>query len=432
MRRAEMPGRVRLAVILSSLSALGPMSIDMYLPAFPEVAESFGSSESAVQLTLTACLAGLALGQLLAGPLSDLLGRRRPLVIGLALYVLASVGCALAPTVELLTVARLLQGLAGAAGVTIVRAVARDLFDGAALARFFSMLILVSGLAPIVAPLIGSQLIRVLPWPGVFVVLAGYGVVVLLAARFGLPETLAPADRDARGFRQTGAVMAQVLGDRRFVGYALASGLLFAAMFTYISGSPFVLQQIYRLSPQQFGLAFGGNALGILILSQLSRVLLRWFSPRRLLLAGLLLGLAGGAGLLAAVLLRLGLPAVLAGLFAVVSSVGLVMPNATALALTWLPPQRAGSASALLGVMQFLFGALAAPLAGVAGDATAVPMASVIAGLTVAALLAYALLTPRGPAPEPVPGGPAEPARPAELTEPARPAEGTGGPGAAR
>jgi DHA1 family bicyclomycin/chloramphenicol resistance-like MFS transporter len=397
--------RVRLAVILGSLTALGPMSIDMYLPALPRLTERFDATESAVQLTLTACLAGLALGQLVAGPLSDSLGRRRPLVVGLALYVAASVGCALAPTAEVLTGARLVQGLAGAAGVVIARAVARDLFSGPALARFFSMLILVNGLAPILAPVIGSQLMRVLPWQGVFLTPAGYGVLVLLGSRFGLPETLPAPARSTGGWRATRSVMGQLLVDRRFIGYAVAPGLLFAAMFSYISGSPFVLQQVYWLSPQQFGLAFGLNALGILAFGQLNGLLLRWVEPRRLLLSGLLLAVAGASGLLLAVRAGLGLPVVLAALFAVVSSVGLVMPNSTALALSWLPPERAGSASALLGVLQFAFGAVAAPLVGAAGAGSAMPMAVLMCGLTVSGLLAFGLFTPRRTARVPEPAG---------------------------
>lgn len=399
--------RARMAVILGSLTALGPLSIDMYLPALPRLAEEFRTGEAAVQLTLTACLAGLALGQLLAGPLSDRIGRRRPLVLGLTVYLLASLGCALAPTAGLLTAARFVQGLAGAAGVVIARAVARDLFSGTALAGFFSMLILVNGLAPIVAPILGGQVLRVLPWPGVFVVLAGYGVLILVATRLGLPETLPEGERSTGGFRSTAVLMRGLLVDRRFIGYALAAGLVFGAMFAYIAGSPFVLQQVYGMSPQRFGWAFGTNALGILALGQVNRVLLRWFAPRRLLLAGLLLAAAGSLALIAAVQLRLALPAVLASLFATVSSVGLVTPNATALALGWLPPRRAGSASALLGVLQFAFGAVAAPVVGAvsaasaddSGHPTALPMAVVMAVPAVSAVLAFWSLTPRRGAP---------------------------------
>jgi len=384
--------RLRLALVLGSLTALGPLSIDMYLPALPQLTERFHTGEPEVQLTLTACLAGLGLGQLLMGPLSDALGRRRPLVAGLVVYVVASLGCALAPSVEVLTAARLAQGFAGAAGVVIARAVARDLYSGPALARFFSMLMLVNGMAPILAPVIGSQLLRVLPWPGVFVALAAYGVLVSLGAGLGLPETLPSTVRRPGGLRRTASVMAELLSDRRFVGYAAAPGLLFAAMFAYIAGSPFVLQQVYGLSAQQFGLVFGMNALGIMALGQLSGRLVHRVPPRRLLLAGLLTAVTGGAVLVATTVGNLALPAVLPGLFLIVASVGLVMPNATALAMAGRPEQ-AGSASALLGVLQFALGAAAAPLVGAAGTVTAVPMAVLMFALTVAALMAFALLT---------------------------------------
>ncbi len=368
------------------------MSIDLYLPALPVLAREFAVEDSSVQLTLTACLAGLALGQLLSGPYSDALGRRRPLLIGLALYTLASIGCALAPSATVLTGMRLVQGLAGAAGLVIARAVVRDLFEGLELARFLSLLMLISGIAPIVAPLIGSQLLRLFPWQGLFAALAAYGLVLLIACAFFLPESLAPGDRHTGGLSATLAVMGGLLTDRRFVGYALTTGLIFAAMFSYISGSPFVLQQNYGFSPTLFGVAFGVNAFGIALFGQLNRVLLSRWAPRRMLLAGLVIALAGGVGLLVAVLADLGLPVVLTSLFAVVASVGLVLPNATAMALGGLPSQ-AGSASALLGVLQFLLGAIAAPLVGITGDGSAVPMAVLMCGLTVAGLLCFVVLT---------------------------------------
>jgi DHA1 family bicyclomycin/chloramphenicol resistance-like MFS transporter len=286
---------------------------------------------------------------------------------------------------------RLVQGLAGAAGVVIARAVVRDLYSGVALARFFSLLMLVNGLAPILAPLIGSQLIQVMPWQGLFAVLAGYGLLLLVGAGFGLPETLPPPARRRGGLRATGRVMRELLGDRRFVGYALSSGLVFAAMFSYIAGSPFVLQQIYGLSPQLYGVAFAVNALGIAALGQLNGLLLRWLPPRRLLAAGLVLATLGGVGVITAVLAGLGLPVVLPSLFAVVASVGLVLPNSTALALSGRPEQ-AGSASTLFGVLQYLFGAVVAPLAGASGANTAVPMAALMCGLTLTGLAMFALL----------------------------------------
>lgn len=383
--------RLRLALILGSLTTFAPMSIDLYLPAFPELTRHFRVGQVSIQLTLTTCLAGLAVGQLLAGPCSDAMGRRRPLLIGLAVYVVASVGCALAPSAAALTGLRLVQGLAGAAGVVIARAVVRDLYSGLALARFFSLLMLVNGLAPILAPLIGSQLIRVVPWQGLFVALAAYGVLLLVGAGFGLPETLPPPARRRGGLRATGRVMRELLADRRFVGYTVASGLVFAAMFSYIAGSPFVLQQIYGLSPQIYGVAFGVNALGIVALGHLNGLLLRRLSPLRLLTAGLVVAALGGVGLITAVLSGLGLPAILLTLFAVVASVGLVLPNSTALALSGRPEQ-AGSASALLGVLQFLLSAVAAPLVGAFGVDTAVPMAALMCGLTLGGLTTFALL----------------------------------------
>jgi DHA1 family bicyclomycin/chloramphenicol resistance-like MFS transporter len=344
-----------------------------------------------VQLTLTSCLVGLALGQLLAGPCSDAMGRRRPLLVGLLVYVAASVGCALAPSAAALTGLRLVQGLAGAAGLVIARAVVRDMYSGVALARFFSLLMIVTGIAPIVAPLIGGQLIQVVPWQGLFAVLAGYGVLLLVGASLGLPETLPPPERRRGGLRATAQVMRELLVDRRFVGYALAAGLVFAAMFSYIAGSPFVLQQSYKLSPQLYGVVFGVNALGIAALGQLNGLLLCRSSPFRLLVAGLVLAALGGVGLLTAVLAGFGLPAILPALFVVVASVGLVLPNSTALALSGRPDQ-AGSASALLGVLQHLLGAVAAPLVGAFGAGTAVPMAALMCGLSLGGLVILALL----------------------------------------
>jgi DHA1 family bicyclomycin/chloramphenicol resistance-like MFS transporter len=394
--------RLGLVILLGALTAFGPLSIDMYLPAFPTLTRHFHATPAQVQLTLTACLAGLALGQLVYGPLSDALGRRRPLYLGLVAYTVASLLCAVAPSALALTGLRFVQGFGGAAGLVIARAVIRDRFAGVALARFFSLLMVVNGLAPILAPLIGSELMRHWTWPAVFVVLAGYGAVLLLAASAGLPETLAPQRRRRGGLRDTGRTFGRLARDRAFVGYALCGGLVFAAMFSYISGSPFVLQEIYHASPRFFALAFGTNAVGIVLAGQLNAVLLNRIGPRSLLVAVLLVHLAGALGVVAAVTSgshHLGW--LLPPLFLTVASVGMVLPNTTALALAE-HADAAGSASALLGVGQFLFGALAAPLVGLAGSGTALPMAAVIAILSVAANLALHALT-RVPvqAPEP-------------------------------
>src|SRR5918999_2740728 len=382
---------LRLVAILGALTAIGPLSIDMYLPALPQMAADLSTGPVQIQLTLTACVVGLALGQVVAGPLSDAWGRRRPLLIGLAAYATASLLCVVAPTVETLIGLRLIQGAAGGAGIVIGRAIVRDLYDGAALARVFSLLMMVMGLAPILAPVLGGQLLRVTRWSGVFVVLGGVGVVLCLAALLGLRETLPRDDRGDGGLRGTLSTFRGLVSDWAFLGYAVCSGMAFAAMFTYISGSPFVLQDIYGLSPQAFSLVFGANAFGLVAASQVGSVLVGRVAPRTLLAAGLTMLVIGGIGLAAAVLAGAGLPAVLPALFLVVSAQGLIGPNAMALALSGRPAQVAGSASALLGLTMFATGGTVAPLAGIAGPDTALPMALVIAALALGATGAAAI-----------------------------------------
>ena len=249
-------------VVLGLLTMFGPLSLDLYLPALPQLADDLGVSASAAQLSITACLVGLAVGQLVAGPLSDRLGRRRPLMLGLLAYLLASVACALAPSVTVLVVLRLIQGLAGAAGIVISRAIARDLYSGRELMIFFSRLLLIAGLAPVIAPILGGQLSRIMSWRGIFGVLAVFGAALLLAGWFGLRETLPPERRIVGRFRRTLHGYNTLVHDRFFVGCALSSGLAGASMFAYIAGSTFVLQRIYGMSPQGFSLVFGCISLG--------------------------------------------------------------------------------------------------------------------------------------------------------------------------
>lgn len=381
-----------LVVALGALTAFGPLSLDMYLPGLPELARDLGVSAATAQLTLVACMVGLAAGQLLAGPLSDARGRRRPLLAGLALYALASALCALAPSIWTLLPLRFLQGAAGAAGIVIARAVVRDLHEGEAAARFYALLTLVNGLAPIVAPIAGGQLLGVTDWRGIFWVLAAIGVALLAVGWRFVPETLPPAERHGGGLRAMTGVFGRLLRDRVFVGYTLAQGLGAAMMFCYIAGSPFVLQEIHGLSEQQFSVVFAVNALGIVLFAQASARLAGRLGPRRLLASGLWIGLAGAAGLLLAVALDAGLAAIVPAFFVIVASLGLVAPNATALALAG-DPAIAGSASALLGLSQFAIGAAFAPLAGIGGADTALPLAVVIAALGVASVAAFALLT---------------------------------------
>lgn len=391
---ATRSARVKALLILGALSAFGPLSIDLYLPALPSLQSHFHAAADSVQLTLTACLVGLALGQALAGPLSDSLGRRRPLLVGVGAYALASLLCAFAPSVGALTTGRLIQGFAGAAGIVIARAVVRDLYSGTAMVRFFSMLMLVNGLAPVLAPIIGGQLLKVTQWQGLFAVLAAIGAVLLVAVFLGLPESLPAAARRNVSLGGTLRTFRRLAADRRFVGYALAAGLSFAAMFAYISGSPFVVEQVYGLSPQQFSFMFGTNALGLILLGQLNARLAGRLRTIALLRAGLVQCAAGGVGLLVVTLLGLGFWPTAVCLWFVVASIGLVTPNATALALAD-HGGNAGTASAFLGVTQFLIGGIVAPLTGPHGGsilAETLPMALVVATMGVAALGAHAAL----------------------------------------
>jgi DHA1 family bicyclomycin/chloramphenicol resistance-like MFS transporter len=386
--------RLWMAVVLGSLSAFGPLSLDMYLPSLPTLADDFHTSTSLAQLSLTFCLLGLALGQLLAGPLSDVRGRRTPLLAGLVIYAVTSLLCAFAPSIWALILLRFVQGLAGAAGIVISRAIVRDLYSGSELTKFYSLLMLVNGAAPILAPIAGGQLLRVIAWPGVFIVLGMIGILMLLAVLFGLPETLPSQNRSAGGIKNTLSTFRGLVGDRVFMGYALAQGLVVAAMFAYISGSPFVLQNIYGVSPQMFSLFFAINGLGIIIATQITGRLVGRVSETKLFISGLGLAFLGGITLLVMILIGARLSAVLPPLFVVVSSVGIVTTTGFSLAMQ-NQGKSAGSASALLGLLSFIFGGTVAPLVGLGGSHTAVPMGIVIAAAEAGAILCYVTLTRR-------------------------------------
>ncbi|MDC0768321.1 multidrug effflux MFS transporter [Streptomyces sp. HD] len=378
--------------ILGGLTATPPLAMDMYLPALPEVTGALHAPAATVQLTLTACLAGMALGQLVVGPMSDRWGRRRPLLAGLAVYIVATALCAFAPTVEFLVAFRLAQGLAGAAAIVIARAVVRDLYDGVAMARFFSTLMLISGVAPIVAPLIGGQILRVTDWRGVFAVLTVVGALLAGLVWRRLPETLAPEERHGGGVGEALRAMRGLLADRAFAGYMLAGGFAFAALFAYIAASPFVVQEIYGASPQTFSLLFGLNSVGLVIVGQINgKVLVGRVSLDRVLGAGLTVVIVAATALLlmsAGVFGEVGLLPVAAALFVLMSAMGVTLPNTQALALL-RTKHAAGSASALLGTSSFLIGAVASPLVGIAGEDTAVPMAVVQLAAALVALACF-------------------------------------------
>lgn len=382
--------RYWIAFILGALSAFGPLSIDMYLPSLPSLTIELHSSASLAQLSITACLLGMALGQLLMGSWSDVRGRRLPLIIGLIAYTIASLLCAVNSSIGGLIVLRFIQGVAGSAGIVISKAVVRDLYSGSEMMRFISILMLVNGLGPVLAPIIGGQLLQFTSWRGVFVVLSVVGLLMLGAVFFGLPETLSARSRSTGDFSNTLKTYKELISDQVFVMYALPQGFVTAAMFAYISGSPFVIQNIFGASPQMFSLIFAMNGLGIILAGQITGYLASRVDGNKLYASGLVLAAVSGFVLFLAIFFKTSLLPVLIPLFFVVACVGIVGTAGSALAMENYG-HAAGSASALLGLLAFIFGAFVAPLVGVGGSNNALPMGITIAVCDVGSLLIYIL-----------------------------------------
>lgn len=381
-------------VVLGALTAFGPMSIDMYLPSLPTIERDLAADTAATQLTLSAFFIGLAAGQIFYGPLADRFGRKPPLYFGLALYAIASIGAALSASIGELVVCRLLQALGGCAGMVIARAMVRDLFDEQSSARVLSTLMLVMGVAPILAPLAGGWVLLALGWRAIFVVLACFGLACLVMAGVALPETL-PRHADRPTLRSTLATYGGLLRHRQFLGYTLAGGFAGAGMLAYISGSPFVFIEVFGVSPQSFGWYFGANAFGLIAASQVNRHLLRHFPSGRILAwanavnavfaVALVVVAWSGAG---------GLAGLLVPLFGFVATLGFIFANAAAGAMAPFGT-RAGSAAALMGTVQFAIAAVAGAMVGRCHDGTAVPMAVVICGCGLAAFVSRQVLLGR-------------------------------------
>ncbi|MBC6982780.1 multidrug effflux MFS transporter [Caulobacter sp. 17J80-11] len=380
-----------LLLILGALTAFSPMSIDMYLPSLPAIARDLHGTATGAQQTVAAFFVGLALGQLIYGPLSDRIGRRGPLLAGIALYLVATVGCAFAPTMPALVGLRFVQALGGCAGVVVARAVVRDRFDHQESARVFSVLMLIMGVAPILAPLAGGWIMAATGWRTIFWALFAFGAATGVAVLFGLPESRSEATA-ARARAETPlAAYLALLKNRGVMAFILAGGLTSAAMFTYIAASPELVIETYGVPATRFGWVFGANAVGIIGASQLNRLVLRRHAPDQVLRASALCACAAALLLLAAALTEVGgLLRILVPLFFAIAAQGFSAPNAVASALA-LDPARAGSLSALFGAVQFGLGATGAALVGVFHDGSAVPMATVIAVCTMGAVAALRL-----------------------------------------
>lgn len=384
-----------LILVLGLLTAFGPLSIDMYLPAFPHIAHDFGVPVSSVQYTLASFNIGIALGQLIYGPLADQLGRKPNLMIGLSIYVVASIGCMLTNSVESMVALRFLQAIGGCTGMVITRAIVRDKYHGNQSAKIFSTLMLIMGVAPILAPSIGSLVLAAFRWEYIFGVLALIGLVTLLYVSFFLPETLTPEKRNPVALRNSFRTYAQLLRDRQFVGYSLTAGFIQSGMFAYITGSAYVFTQIFHLSGQQYSILFGMNAVGIIGASQLNHKLLLHYSFGQILRKVTFVYLAAALTLLLMAYTGwFGIYGIAIPLFLTLSTVGLAMPNTTAGALE-KHAAHAGSASALVGTIQFSCGALAAVAVSAFANQTALPMAAVIASCSFLAVFFFGLLVHR-------------------------------------
>jgi MFS transporter, DHA1 family, multidrug resistance protein len=370
----------RFILLLGLLDAFGPLGIDMYLPAFPQIERDLQAPGGAMQLTLSLFLAGLALGQLICGPISDRVGRRKPLLFGSAAFAVSCVICAFARSIEALILARFAMGLAGATGMVIARAVVRDSFEEADSSRIYSMLMLVIGIAPIISPSVGSWLMQFGGWGSIFWALAGFACLCGTAVALGLPETHPPKNRTRHSAAELGRSYAGMIVDRKFMGYAVPVSLTLGMIFAYVASAPSLFMQHYGLSTNAFSLIFASNAIGLIGAAQVNRWLTRRYDTHAILRAASLVN--AGSCLLLPVLAWTGaggFPAFFANIFLCLATVGLILPNATAAAMAPFP-HKAGAASALLGALQFAVGAATGALVGVFHNGTGLPMSVTIAG----------------------------------------------------
>ena len=367
----------RTILILGALSAFGPLAIDFYLPGFPAMAQAFATDEKHIQLTLAVYFLGLSIGQLVYGPIADRFGRRVPLLVGVGLFTAASFACAFAPSLDWLIGARFVQALGGCAGMVLSRAIVSDKCDAVGSAKVFSQLMLVMGLAPILAPMLGGLLVNVYGWQAIFIVLTGFSALAALAVTLGLPESL-PANVPRQPLSGALRQYSRLLKDREYLGHALTGGIAMAGMFAYIAGSPFVFIKLYGVPAEHYGWLFGSNAAGFILVAQINARLLAKRGPAFLLSRMVWVYLAAGLTLLGVSALHTAqLWPLLIPLFICIASLGCIIPNASACAMSG-QGARAGSASALLGCLQFSVAAAAAWLVGVLHDGSAMPMAMVI------------------------------------------------------
>jgi DHA1 family bicyclomycin/chloramphenicol resistance-like MFS transporter len=380
-----------LVFFMGIVSATGPLSMDMYLPGLPEMQRAFHSSASTLQLSITFCLIGLAVGQLIVGPISDRIGRRVPLVVGFGLYAVTSLMLIFTTNIYLFIGIRLIQGLAGSTGQVLSRAVARDLFNGHELTKFYAMLMAVNGAFPIIAPIIGGALLSIVQWQGIFVLLFVIGILVMVGVLCTLPETLKVTNNEVLTLGQTFKGLGAMFGKRQFILIALTQGLIFGALFSYISASSFVFQTYFHMTVGQFSLLYAINGLGIILGNNLPGYLPEQIKDSDILNGGLIGGMFAGVLLVGSLLLRPMAILVIIPLFIVVFCVGVVNTVATSMAMSLGGRTNAGAASAVLGLLMNIIGALASPLAGIMGTQSYAPLAWLIFGFEFLGLILFQL-----------------------------------------
>lgn len=390
MNQEEKAAKYWIIILLGMLTAIGPLSMDMYLPALPIVTTDLETTASLAQLSLTACLIGLAVGQLIFGPLSDIKGRKSPLLYTLGIYALVSVFCAFTENIWIFIALRFIQGFTGAAGIVIARAAARDMYAGKELTKAFALLALVNGAAPILAPISGGFVLNFGSWPIVFLIIGAIGLLLLVSVALLFKETLHFENRSEGDIFAVVKTFDVLFKDRHFMSIALIQALIMSSMFAYIAGSPFVLQNIYGVTPQQFSLIFALNGVGIIVAAQVAGRLSGYMDEANILLIGVMISLLGSIGLLVTITLDWSLVPIILALFLVVSSVGLVSTTAFSMGMQ-NQGKSAGSASGLLGLLPFIGGALVSPLVGLAGEQVAWPMGLVIIICSTGALLIFNL-----------------------------------------
>jgi DHA1 family bicyclomycin/chloramphenicol resistance-like MFS transporter len=387
--------KLSLVLILGALTGFTAISIDMYLPGFPQMAEDLHVPIGTIQLTVSAFLIGSSVGQIFYGPLSDRWGRKRPLLAGSALYVIATIGCALSDSASALIFWRVVMALGGGAGLVIARAVVRDLYNTIEAARMFSLLMLVMGAAPILAPLAGAQVLLFTGWRGIFFCLSLFGTICFVAVAGFLPETLAPERRLKHSIPHLATLYGQLFKNPQYLCYAVGLGSVSGLTFAYISGAPFLFIELHGISPQHFSLFFSFTAIGLIAASQLNRKLLQYYAVGSILKAALLLNLFSAGLLLFTVATDIGgFSLQYLFLFTNVATTGLLYPNVTALTLAPFK-QIAGSASALMGTIQYAMGAGAGILVSLFQHETAIPMAATMTGFSILGLLCAHILPGR-------------------------------------